>query len=55
MDDVFNMTKKNGYVTAVLGRKRYIPENSNSKNFNIKKFLEKELHLTPLFREVLQI
>lgn len=47
MDDIVLMAKKDGYVTTVLGRKRYIPE-INSKNFNIRSFGERIALNTPI-------
>lgn len=47
MEEIVNIAKKDGYVTTILGRKRYIPE-INSKNFNIRSFGERIALNTPI-------
>ena len=46
MEEIVKIAKKDGYVTTILGRKRYIPE-INSKNFNIRSFGERIALNTP--------
>ena len=47
MEEIVKLAKKDGYVTTILGRKRYIPE-INSKNFNIRSFGERIALNTPI-------
>ena len=47
MEEIVKIAKKDGYVTTILGRKRYIPE-INSKNFNIRSFGERIALNTPI-------
>lgn len=47
MDKIVETAKKDGYVTTILGRKRYIPEIA-SKNFNIRSFGERMALNTPI-------
>ena len=47
MKSIVDKAKESGYVTTVLGRKRYIPE-ITSKNFNIKSFGERIALNTPI-------
>ncbi len=47
MEEIVKTAKKDGYVTTILGRKRYIPE-INSKNFNIRSFGERIALNTPI-------
>ena len=47
MEEIVKIAKKDGYVTTILGRKRYIPE-INSKNFNIRRFGERIALNTPI-------
>ena len=47
MEEIVNKAKKDGFVTTILDRKRYIPE-INSKNFNIRSFGERVALNTPI-------
>lgn len=47
MEEIVNKAKKDGFVTTILDRKRYIPE-INSKNFNIRSFGERIALNTPI-------
>lgn len=47
MDNVVDNAKKNGYVTTILNRRRYIPE-INSKNFVIKNLGKRLAMNTPI-------
>ena len=47
MEEIVKIAKKDGYVTTILGRKRYIPE-IKSKNFNIRSFGERIALNTPI-------
>ncbi|WP_455932042.1 DNA polymerase I [Parvimonas micra] len=47
MEQIVNKAKKDGFVTTILDRKRYIPE-INSKNFNIRSFGERIALNTPI-------
>ena len=47
MEEIVNKAKKDGYVTTILDRKRFIPE-INSKNFNIRSFGERIALNTPI-------
>lgn len=47
MEEIVNRAKKDGFVTTILDRKRYIPE-INSKNFNIRSFGERIALNTPI-------
>ena len=47
MEKIVNKAKKDGFVTTILDRKRYIPE-INSKNFNIRSFGERIALNTPI-------
>lgn len=47
MEEIVKIAKKDGYVTIILGRKRYIPE-IKSKNFNIRSFGERIALNTPI-------
>lgn len=47
MENIIELAKKDGFVTTILGRKRYIPEISSS-NFNIRSFGERMALNTPI-------
>jgi len=47
MHDIVEQGKKNGYVTTIFNRRRYLPE-LNSKNFNIRSFGERVAMNTPI-------
>lgn len=47
MEEIVNKAKKDGFVTTILDRKRYIPE-INSQNFNIRSFGERIALNTPI-------
>ncbi|EGV09972.1 DNA-directed DNA polymerase [Parvimonas sp. oral taxon 393 str. F0440] len=47
MEEIVDRAKKDGFVTTILDRKRYIPE-INSKNFNIRSFGERIALNTPI-------
>lgn len=47
MDDIVKQGKKEGYVTTILNRRRYLPE-LNSRNFNIRSFGERMAMNTPI-------
>ena len=47
MEEIVNKAKRDGFVTTLLDRKRYIPE-INSKNFNIRSFGERIALNTPI-------
>ncbi len=47
MDENIRLAKENGYVTTILGRKRYIPE-VRSSNFNLRSFGERAAMNMPL-------
>lgn len=47
MLEIVEKAKNDGFVTTILGRKRYIPE-INSKNFNIRSFGERIALNTPI-------
>ncbi len=47
MDETVEVAKQNGYVTTLLGRRRYIPE-LNQKNKNIIQFGERVAMNTPI-------
>jgi DNA polymerase-1 len=47
MDDIIEQAKKDGYVTTLLGRRRYLPE-LKSSNFNIRSFGERAARNTPM-------
>lgn len=47
MENVVKQAKEDGYVTTLLGRRRYIPE-INSKNFNIREFGKRCAMNTPI-------
>jgi DNA polymerase-1 len=47
MDSVVEQAKKEGYVTTLLGRRRYLPD-INSRNFNLRSFAERTAMNTPI-------
>ncbi len=47
MEDVVEECKEKGYVTTLLGRKRYLP-NINSKNYHIRNFANRAAMNTPI-------
>lgn len=47
MDSIVEEAKKNGYVTTILNRRRYLPE-INSSNFNLRSFAERTAMNTPI-------
>lgn len=47
MDDIVVEARKNGYVTTLLERRRYLPE-INAKNFNLRSFAERTAMNTPI-------
>lgn len=47
MDSIVVEAKKNGYVTTILNRRRYLPE-INSSNFNLRSFAERTAMNTPI-------
>ena len=40
MDNTIAQAKKDGYVTTLMGRRRYLPE-LKSRNYNIRSFGER--------------
>ncbi len=47
MDDIVQVARKNGYVTTLLQRRRYLPEIAAS-NFNLRSFAERTAMNTPI-------
>ena len=47
MDSIIENAKKDGYVTTILNRRRYLPE-INSSNFNLRSFAERTAMNTPI-------
>jgi DNA polymerase I len=47
MDSIIKEAKKQGYVTTILNRRRYLPE-INSSNFNLRSFAERTAMNTPI-------
>ena len=47
MDDVVETAKKNGYITTIFDRRRYIPE-INSRNFHRRNFARRAAINTPI-------
>lgn len=47
MESIVKEAKKNGFVTTLLNRRRYLPE-INSKNFNLRSFAERTAMNTPI-------
>ncbi|RBW71496.1 DNA polymerase I [Bacillus taeanensis] len=47
MDDIIQQAKRDGFVTTLLNRRRYLPE-INSRNFNLRSFAERTAMNTPI-------
>ncbi|GIP27834.1 DNA polymerase I [Paenibacillus sp. J23TS9] len=47
MDDIVKDAKRDGYVTTLLERRRYLPE-INASNFNLRSFAERTAMNTPI-------
>ncbi|MBC8079745.1 MAG: DNA polymerase I [Gorillibacterium sp.] len=47
MDDIVKQARKDGFVTTLLNRRRYLPE-INASNFNIRSFAERTAMNTPI-------
>lgn len=47
MKNIVEEAKKNGYVTTILNRRRYLPD-LNSSNFNLRSFAERTAMNTPI-------
>ena len=47
MDGIVELARKQGYVTTLLGRRRYLPEIMHS-NFNLRSFAERTAINTPI-------
>ncbi len=47
MDDIVAKAKEDGYVTTLLGRRRYLPE-IKASNFNLRSFAERTAMNTPI-------
>ncbi|MCF6092968.1 DNA polymerase I [Microaerobacter geothermalis] len=47
MEDIVKQAKKDGFVTTLLNRRRFLPE-INSKNFNLRSFAERTAMNTPI-------
>ncbi|MCM3783187.1 DNA polymerase I [Neobacillus mesonae] len=47
MDDIVKEARKDGYVTTLMGRRRYLPEITAS-NFNLRSFAERTAMNTPI-------
>ncbi|MBQ0138980.1 MAG: DNA polymerase I [Kurthia sp.] len=47
MDDMVEIAKKQGYVTTLLNRRRYLPD-LKSSNFNLRSFAERTAMNTPI-------
>ncbi|SES94334.1 DNA polymerase I [Paenibacillus sp. NFR01] len=47
MDEIVQEARKQGYVTTLLERRRYLPE-INAKNFNLRSFAERTAMNTPI-------
>ncbi|RUT29550.1 DNA polymerase I [Paenibacillus zeisoli] len=47
MDDIVKEAKRDGYVTTLLERRRYLPE-INASNFNLRSFAERTAMNTPI-------
>ena len=47
MDDMIELARKQGYVSTLLGRRRYLPE-INHTNFNLRSFAERTAINTPI-------
>jgi len=47
MDDIVEQARRDGYVTTLLGRRRYLPE-INASNYNLRSFAERTAMNTPI-------
>ena len=47
MEDIKKQARKDGYVTTLLNRRRYLPE-IHSSNFNLRSFAERTAMNTPI-------
>src|SRR5690606_14243487 len=47
MDDIVERARKEGYVTTLLHRRRYLPD-ITSRNFNLRSFAERTAMNTPI-------
>jgi len=47
MEDIVNQAKQDGFVTTLLGRRRYLPD-IKSSNFNLRSFAERTAMNTPI-------
>ncbi|XEC93314.1 DNA polymerase I [Paenibacillus tarimensis] len=47
MDDIVKQARRDGYVTTLLERRRYLPE-INASNFNLRSFAERTAMNTPI-------
>lgn len=47
MDDIVQQARRDGYVTTLLNRRRYLPE-INASNFNLRSFAERTAMNTPI-------
>lgn len=47
MDDIIKHAKRDGYVTTLLARRRYLPE-INASNYNLRSFAERTAMNTPI-------
>ncbi len=47
MDDMIELARSQGYVTTLMGRRRYLPD-INSSNFNLRSFAERTAINTPI-------
>lgn len=47
MDDIVKLAKRDGYVTTLLARRRYLPE-INASNYNLRSFAERTAMNTPI-------
>jgi DNA polymerase-1 len=47
MTEIVEQARKNGYVTTLLNRRRYLPD-INSRNFNLRSFAERTAMNTPI-------
>jgi DNA polymerase-1 len=47
MDEIVKIARRNGYVTTLLERRRYLPE-INASNYNLRSFAERTAMNTPI-------
>ncbi len=47
MDDIIELARSQGYITTLMGRRRYLPD-INSSNFNLRSFAERTAVNTPI-------